>query len=193
MRHSAFGRNSSPGREVPSSARQPIDRQPTYQKKEWPLGTATQAKELGGWVPTFSWQPVLVSSPFRVRAPRSAVTRDLGSGFASYSSVPRSGCGVPVSRRPCQCRRQHLIATCTEAGRDQHCRESRVPRQPVVGVELVERVNGLLLPLVRCVRHRGFEHADERERYIREEDAAEGGRAVPGDAFNAAIRCGVAS
>ena len=76
-------------------------------------------------------------------------------------------------------RGQHPITTSTETGCEQHCRESRVLRQPVVGVELIERVNGLLLPLVRRVRHRGFEHANQRERCSREERTAEGYRAVP--------------
>ena len=49
----------------------------------------------------------------------------------------------------------------------------------MVGVELIERVNGLAHP-VRRVRHRGFEHANQRERCSREERTAEGYRAVPG-------------
>ena len=50
--------------------------------------------------------------------------------------------------------------------------------EPVVGVELVEGVDGLPLACVGGVRHRGFEHADEHEHRGREECAAEGDRAV---------------
>ena len=77
-------------------------------------------------------------------------------------------------------RRQHPIAASAEARCEQHCRERRVPSQPVVGVELVQRVDGFPLSFVSCVRHRRFEHPDEREGHSAKERAAERDQAVAG-------------
>ena len=54
------------------------------------------------------------------------------------------------------------------------------PSQPVVGVELVQRVDGLPLPLVRRICHSRFEHPDERERHCTKECAAERNQAMAG-------------
>ena len=81
-------------------------------------------------------------------------------------------------RHPCKGRRQHPVAASAEACREQHRRERNVPRQPVVRVQLTERVDGFPLALVGRVRHRPFEHRDEAEGRSGEKRAAERDRAV---------------
>ena len=96
---------------------------------------------------------------------------------------PKNPIGVrseaPIaSRRPRKRRGKHPVAARAEAGGEQHRGEGCVPPQPVVRVELVERIDGLPLALVRGIRHRGLEHPDERERHRCEQCAAVGDHAV---------------
>ena len=65
-------------------------------------------------------------------------------------------------RRPYEWGWQHSIAASAEASREQYGSPGRVERQPVVGVKLAKRVDGLPMALMRCVRRCTFEHADER-------------------------------
>jgi hypothetical protein len=70
-------------------------------------------------------------------------------------------------------------ARCQEDG----CK-GRIPCQPIVGVELVERVDSVTVSVVRGVRHRCFEHPDDHEGRGGEERAAECDRAVAGVAVS---------
>jgi hypothetical protein len=77
-----------------------------------------------------------------------------------------SGVGsIPLRRAP-------------EACCEQHCRERDVPPQPVVRVQLVQRVDGFPLSLVRCVRYRPFEHRNKGERRSGKKRPTERDRAV---------------
>ena len=76
-----------------------LDPQPACQKKEWPLGTATQGKNWEDWVPTFSWHPRSSRPPFgyalldQRAAPFCQIAATPSGGDAASSrsvAVPRS-------------------------------------------------------------------------------------------------------